>query len=291
MTTHLRELVIWLATGSTGDVGSELASLHSTLKWMILSILGLAYTRYVGILGADPERPAERRAYDALRDSLIGGNLAARLYAERLTSFLDAVDRFFGDAGMADRTLFPCAFGLRNPAPLWTAVSFDRCLLLAFIYPFVMIFLIWAISGHVGPVETALHLKHDLPGWRRGLAVALLVFLTVVFSWHYITKEMYKPLGIMTVLSSLAAVNVFFALSGDLQQPALSIATGISVGLAWCFMTPGWAAGVTAITFSCLTISISGLAMFHLTFPHTIPIFSVVKEIGHAVPPFRRTFP
>jgi hypothetical protein len=33
------------------------------------------------------------------------------------------------------------------------------------------------------------------------------------------------------------------------------------------------------------------LAMFHLTFPTTITRFSMVKEIGHAKPPFRRAFP
>jgi hypothetical protein len=35
---------------------------------------------------------------------------------------------------MADRTLFPHAFGLKKAAPLWTAPAFDRCLLLALIY-------------------------------------------------------------------------------------------------------------------------------------------------------------
>ena len=32
-------------------------------------------------------------------------------------------------------------------------------------------------------------------------------------------------------------------------------------------------------------------SMFHLTFPTAIVRFSVVKEIGHAIPPFRRPFP
>jgi hypothetical protein len=32
-------------------------------------------------------------------------------------------------------------------------------------------------------------------------------------------------------------------------------------------------------------------AMFHLTFPPTTTRFSMVKEIGHAIPPFRRPFP
>jgi hypothetical protein len=131
---------------------------------LILAVVGgicgvaltLLYRRYLGILGADRRKPAERQAYDALQDSLAKGNIAARLYAERLTRFLDWIDRSFGDAGMADRTLLPHAFGLRTPAPLWTAPAFDRCLLLALVYPVATIFVIWAISGHVGPAEAAI---------------------------------------------------------------------------------------------------------------------------------------
>jgi len=42
------------------------------------------------------------------------------------------------------------------------------------VYPAATIFLIWAVSGHSGPAETALGLKLDLPGWRRGIALVLL---------------------------------------------------------------------------------------------------------------------
>ena len=124
-----------------------------------------------------------RDAYEGLRASLSGGNLASRLYADWLTKFLDAVDRFFGDAGMADRTLFPGAFGLRTPAPLWTAPAFDRCLLLALIYPIVTIFIIWAASGHVGPAEAALGLKTDVVGWRRAVAFGL-IGVSIVSLWR-----------------------------------------------------------------------------------------------------------
>jgi len=106
---------------------------------------------------------------------LRGGNIAARLYADRLTKFLDAVDRFFGDAGRVDGTLFTRAFRLKTPAPLWTAPAFDRCLLLALIYPCATILIIWAVSGHVGPAEAALGLKPDIAGWRRGIAVGAMV--------------------------------------------------------------------------------------------------------------------
>ena len=127
-----------------------------------------------------PEGSLERQDYDRLRAGLAGGNLAARLYAKWLTAFLDGVERFFGDVGMADRTLFPRAFGLKKPAPLWTAPAFDRCLLLALIYPIATIFVIWAISGHVGPAEAALGLKPDISGWSRGFAAAAMGFQ----AWH-----------------------------------------------------------------------------------------------------------
>jgi hypothetical protein len=176
MTAVIRALSEWAAGGSA------LAALVKVVGAICAGILGLLYHRYLGILGAERRKPAERQAYDALRISLAKGNMAARLYADRLTRFLGWIDQFFGDAGMADRTLFPRAFGLRTPAPLWTAPAFDRCLLLALIYPVVTIFGIWAISGHVGPAEAALRLRPDLPGWQRGLATAGVVLCLVAWA-------------------------------------------------------------------------------------------------------------
>ena len=120
--------------------------------------------------GAAPEGSIERQDYDKLRASLAGGNLAARLYVKWLTAFLDGVERFFGDAGTEGQR----AFGLKTPAPLWTAPAFDHCLLLALIYPIATILLIWAISGHAGPAEAALGLDNNFPAWRRGLIAALM---------------------------------------------------------------------------------------------------------------------
>jgi hypothetical protein len=111
--------------------GSALATLAAVVLAVSTLVLGLVYRRYLLLLGADRKKPAERQAYDALRASLAEGNIAARLYAEWLSRFHDWIDHFFRDAGMPDRTLFPHAFGLRTPAPLWTASAFDRCLLLA----------------------------------------------------------------------------------------------------------------------------------------------------------------
>ena len=160
------------------------------LRSAVLLVYGLCvavapfiYKYYLGVLaqGAQPEGSVERQDYDRLRASLAGDNLAARLYAKWLTAFLDRVERFFGDAGTEGQR----AFGLKTPAPLWTAPAFDRCLLLAFIYPIVTIFIIWAISGHVGPAETALGLTPDLSGWRRGLAAVMIGFAVFGFVHAY----------------------------------------------------------------------------------------------------------
>jgi hypothetical protein len=153
----------WLTAGATGVIGTLLAAVLSLLCAIGAPVAFLIYRRYVGVLGAGgrPKGSPARLAYEDLRESLSGGNMPARLYAQSLNAFLDTVDRFFGDAGKADQTLFPRIFWLRTPAPLWTAPAFDRCLLLGLIYPIVSIIIIWAISGHVGPAEAALGLVSD----------------------------------------------------------------------------------------------------------------------------------
>jgi hypothetical protein len=198
ITTVIGAAVGWLPGGLTGAIGSALTVLLTALGGISGLAFSLMYKRYIGVLGAgaDAKGSPERKSYDALRRSLRGGNIATRLYADWLTKFLDAVDRFFGDAGMADRTLFPRAFGLKTPAPLWTAPAFDRCLLLSLIYPFATILIIWAASGHVGPAETALRLNADLAGWQRGLAVGL-IGLSTVSLWQ--ARRRYKSTGWLAV--------------------------------------------------------------------------------------------
>jgi hypothetical protein len=179
-----------MADPSIGDVIAGFAPEGPLRTLVIVTYLlcGAAapfiFNYYLGVLGqgAKPEGSIERNDYDKLRASLKEGNLAARLYAKWLTKFLDWIERFFGDAGMADRTLFPHAFGLKTPAPLWTAPAFDRCLLLALIYPIATQFLTWAISGHVGPAaQSALGLNPDVPGWLRSLAAAAVGFSSFAF--------------------------------------------------------------------------------------------------------------
>jgi hypothetical protein len=110
----------WLTAGRSPAIGSALATLLSIVGGIAFLAFSLMYRRYLGILGAggDPKESPACESYVKLRESLAEGGLAANLYACRLKGFLGGVDRFFGDAGMANRTLFPHAFGLKTPAPL-----------------------------------------------------------------------------------------------------------------------------------------------------------------------------
>ena len=165
----------WLVTNLGMALDPAMAKLLAGVGFVIGVAGALVYRRYAAIITR--RGPHERTAYDALRRTLAQGSLPARIYSQRLQGALETVDHFLGDACMADRTLFPHAFWLRTPAPLWTARAFDRCLLFALIYPVVTILLMWVASGHVGSAELALGLS-ALPWWRRGLALIAVVFTT-----------------------------------------------------------------------------------------------------------------
>jgi hypothetical protein len=234
MTAVIRALSEWAAGGSA------LAALGKMVGAICAGILGLLYRRYLGILGADRRKPAERQAYDALRIRLSQGNMAARLYAERLTRFLDWVDHFFGDASKANQTLFPHAFGLSTPAPLWTAPAFDRCLLLALIYPIATIFLIWAISGHVGPAERALHLELNAPAWQRLGTTAVLGFGAIA-GWRSARSAGWRSLA--------WGVGGFIVAGVAAGAGAVAVAVGFggAVAVSFAIAIAGAGAGFTAV--------------------------------------------
>jgi hypothetical protein len=192
--------------------GSALAALGKVSLAVCALVLGLVSRRYLGILGADPKEPFEWDVYTAMRDSLTKGNLAARLYADQLTRFLDWTDRFFGDAGEADRTLFPHIFGLRTPVPLWTVPAFYRCLLLALIYPIVAIVFVWTVSGHVGPAEAALHLRMYLSAWWRWFSAAA-IGISAVALWGVARSNGWRRMAYALACSGAFVIGMAFAVS------------------------------------------------------------------------------
>ena len=283
----------WLPGGLTGGMGSALMSLLAVAGGVCSLIFSLMYKRYLGILAASAKRKgtSDRIGYDRFRESLSGGNLASRLYADWLTKFLDAVDRFFGDAGMADRTLFPRAFGLKTQAPLWTAPAFDRCLLLALVYPIATIFIIWAVSGHVGPAEAALGLQADITGWRRGLAVGAIGFSIFSFWRCFQTKRLKS--------SVWGIVGLAFAIAGAVAGTGAGVVVGIGAGavfvaaafavafaVAFAFAV---AVAVDAVSAFAVFVAVAGAVAVTVAFAVTIAVagagavvvaFAVVGAVG-----------
>lgn len=95
----------------------------------------LSFNRYSVLLGYGDAGVGtrEREAYANLRSRLADGGTPAKIYIGLLQRFLDATDRFFGDFN-------------RDKPPLWTPASFDRCLLLALLYPILTIFAFWILT-------------------------------------------------------------------------------------------------------------------------------------------------
>ncbi|WGJ15773.1 hypothetical protein QEV83_05805 [Methylocapsa sp. D3K7] len=240
----------------------------SILFYVVAGLCVLAarvvYKYYLGVLaqGAAPEGSIERQDYDKLRASLAGGNLAARLYAKWLTVFLDRIEWLFGDVGMADRTLFPHAFGLKKPAPLWTAHALDRCLLLALIYPVVTIFVTWVISGHVGPAEAALGLNPDISIWLRGLSAGAIAFATFanwrwyesIAWWLRFGKGRWKPLVWIAVSTTAAAVASLVA--GFI---AFALPLAASLGTFVIVRAPVFLSG--SVTVAAIVVGFGGIGL------------------------------
>lgn len=249
---------------ATPAIREEIGAALTTLLWITLIAIGigfyLAYDYYVDVLasGSKAQESRERKAYDRLRENLVKGGLPSQLYIDRLTAFLDAVDRFFGDANIPDRTFFPHAFGLRTPAPLWTAPAFDRCLQLALVYPIAIIFLVWAVSGHVGPAERALGLGAGFPFLRRVVSLSLAGIVTIT-TRRAIARPGWKSVG-WIVGAILAGVG----------------AAKVAGGAAIAFVAILAAAGAATALGALVVITMAGAFSFSLT------VVSLIALIGIA---------
>lgn len=194
------------------------------------------------------ERIARKEAYERLRKSLATGNLAARLYRTLLTALLDKVERFFGDSGMADRTLFPHAFGLKTPAPLWTAPALDRCVVIALFYPLATITLIWVVSGHVGPAEAAVGLTSDVSVWQRGLffgSVLTVILATRHADWFLAALWTLAVAIGAGLIAELGTSSIAIAFTAALGAAFSSIAgAGVALAIVAVAALASWRTGV-----------------------------------------------
>jgi hypothetical protein len=300
--TALWAFLSWLATPPTGAAFTPLSVLMIVVMAIFGAWLFVVLQRNFLVLAAGGDAPGTRgrEAYDALRARLAYGGLAAELYSDWLETALNKVDRFFGDADYPDRTLFPHAFGLRKPAPLWTALAYDRCLLLALIYPVATIFLTWTIANHIGVAETALHLPDQPDGWLRALAglsvaPAIGVGLKLVKADRFLYRAIWmlalraaaaaaaavsaaNCIGLVFVLGAiiLAATNRYGAVAvAAVLVVVVTIAIAVSVGVI-----VGGGAGL-----SMFFLSLSVLSLSHASFQRNrqgvfLSLFSVVSILA-----------
>jgi hypothetical protein len=178
--------------------------------------------------GRDPTGTPGRERYEMLRRDLANGGTASRIYSERLTQALDAVDGFFRDAG----TLGQRAFMLQTPAALWTAPAFHRCLLLALAFPVTIAFLMWTVSGAVGPLESALGAPIGLSLGRRLLQ---LVFYSVgIFCYWkcYMGKSWRSMTWLAVSILVGTRIDVVSYTVGPSSVAGSIALTGIVVGVA-----------------------------------------------------------
>ncbi len=174
--------------------------------------VGIAMARYWLIMGsyaAAAEGTREREAADGLRERLEQGGGAGKIYEKALTRFLNAVDRFFGDADPAVKTLWPRAFGYRGQAPFWTTPAYDRCLLIALLYPLLILLFVWTFTGEVGPGESALGFPTDLPWWRRLMLLSAIMIASVSL-WIQMSYNEWR-IKIATIFSFSFAFSIGFS--------------------------------------------------------------------------------
>ena len=93
-----------------------------------------------------------------------------------LRHFLNRADRFLGDAGQPDRA---CRWLTGESGwPCWTASSFDRCALIAVVYPVLGMFVTWVFLGEAGDLGERLALRTNIGfGQRIGTVLFIIPFL------------------------------------------------------------------------------------------------------------------
>jgi hypothetical protein len=163
----------------SGGVAFWLTMIAAALAMIVAYISSYNYSVIFRDYGLDSADDDERAVFDGLRARLAAGGRFIPVYNDLLTRGLDRVDRFFGDDDPAVKTLWPGAFGFKGAKPFWTAPAYDRCLLIALLYPLAVLFVVWGVSGEVGKAEAALLLPEGVHEWWRVMFLFALAIIAV----------------------------------------------------------------------------------------------------------------
>jgi hypothetical protein len=171
----------------SGGVAFWLTIIAAALAMIVAYISSYNYSVIFRDYGLDSADNDERAVFDGLRARLAAGGRFIPIYNDLLTRGLDRVDRFFGDADPRVKTLWPRAFGFKGAKPFWTAPAYDRCLIIALLYPLVVLLVVWCVSGQVSKAAAAMLLSEGVIWWKRALLGFVLIVL--LCSGHIASKE------------------------------------------------------------------------------------------------------
>lgn len=208
------------------------ASLPSIAIGTVTVILVLRYWTIIGY-GGFPPRSRERRAYNRLRTGLRRGSGGVGAFYELgLQRALAMLDRGLGDRGRQGDPRLARLFKLRTNAPLWTAESYDRCLMFALVYPVSAVVGGWGLWGHVGPAEEAMRLPLNLAAYLRTIVV--IGFVVLLASWIMFMIQSDWRRHLFWFLLTMVGMSTIFAGTGAGPRTfafgfALSIAFAIAV--------------------------------------------------------------
>jgi hypothetical protein len=191
-----------------------------------------------------------------LREALEAGGDLRRLYIQLLTPALDRLDRFLGDADKASFSLLS-PFGNREARPYWTAWSFDRCALLALIYPLLSLFVVWVWTGESGPIAEFLGMKYGTSWWFRSIAAALLI-VSVFAYWRALRTTGWRGLLWFAAFAVAGAGAVALAVAGTFAFALAVVGAGAGAGaVAGAFAGAG-AVTVTGAVAVAVAVAVAG---------------------------------
>jgi hypothetical protein len=232
-------------------LGPIIKLLPTSLSYILAAscIIGIGYYVYLNVrLGGSATGSEHRAWYEEFRFGFLTDNFNGR-YAREVQRIIAATDRFFGDADQAGKSLFPRAFGLRMPAPLWTAASYDRCLLLALAYPLLAIVIFWAAWGSaaMGQLEAALGMK-PAPLPQRVLALACVAFVGFAFNRFMFASGLMKNALLFCVVAGFLSAAIL--LGSGFGVFAIMLATAATHSVRGATAVATGTAGALSIHFA-----------------------------------------
>jgi hypothetical protein len=212
---------------------------------LIVAIGFLLFQRYSEILSYGFDKPGSYRfrLYNRFRAILSEGGLFRWNFFHGMKSFLQTLERFFLDGNKTSSALSRRTFGLEEPFPLWTAPAFDRCLLIAAIYPLTSMIFFWSVTGQVDQAQRVLKLPGKLEPWQQGFIFGILVG-EIIAIWNVIRRGSWY--------------SATWAVSGGALAMAAVVATTRNINVALVFAAAGLAAGGVGVLLGATRVQFTG---------------------------------